>query len=261
MRLKLISCQVFCREMAAAIGRSPNEVEIELMPKGLHEIGCAGMREQLQAAIDRVDASRFHAVLLGYGLCNHGIGGLRARSLPLVVPRAHDCITLLLGSKERYLDYFDRNPGAYFQSSGWIEHRRNSEDLTARSVAQRNGLYAKFDDLVAKYGEEEAAFLHAQLGDHTRHYRQFTFIETGTEPDDRFERQTRSEAARRGWRFDKVRGDLSLLQRLVDGYWNYGEFVVVPRGWQLVARFDERIIDAEEPPSPAVPGEPTSLSG
>ena len=39
----------------------------------------------------------------------------------LVVPRAHDCITLFLGSKERYLDYFQTHPGVYFKTSGWIE--------------------------------------------------------------------------------------------------------------------------------------------
>ena len=246
MRLKLISCQVFCREMAAAVARSSNQVEVEFLPQGLHEVGSAGMLEALQTAVDRVDASRFQAVLFGYGLCNHGLAGLRARSVPLVIPRAHDCITLLLGSKERYAAYFEQNPGTYFQSSGWIEHRRNPDELIARSIAQRNGLNLTYDELVARYGPDNAGFLYEALCQHTRHYRQFTFIEMGIEPDDRFERVTRSEAARRGWMFEKVRGDLSLIQKLVDGYWSFSEFLFVPAGWQIIAKFDERIIDAEE---------------
>src|SRR5262245_12311217 len=127
MRLKLISCQVFCREMAAVIARSRNQVEIEFLSKGLHEIGCVGMAARIQEAIDGV-CGDFDAVLLGYGLCNNGLAGLCAHRVPLVVPRAHDCITLLLGSKERYLDYFEKNPGTYFKSTGWIEHEKNPDE-------------------------------------------------------------------------------------------------------------------------------------
>jgi hypothetical protein len=37
-----------------------------------------------------------------YGLCNLALTSLRARAVPVVVPRAHDCITLYLGSRQRY---------------------------------------------------------------------------------------------------------------------------------------------------------------
>ncbi|MFV1980286.1 MAG: DUF1638 domain-containing protein [Rhodothermia bacterium] len=33
-----------------------------------------------------------------------------------VLPRAHDCITLLMGSRTRYLEYFKAHPGTYFRS-------------------------------------------------------------------------------------------------------------------------------------------------
>ena len=39
MKLKLISCEVFYREMGFAISRSPHQVDIEFLPKGLHDIG------------------------------------------------------------------------------------------------------------------------------------------------------------------------------------------------------------------------------
>lgn len=244
MRLKLISCQVFTREVAAVVARSRHVVEVEMLSKGLHNIGCVGMRERLQAAIDRVPAG-FDAVLLGYGLCNNGLAGVRARGVPLVVPRAHDCITVLLGSQARYLEYFERHPGTYFKSSGWIEHEKNPEDLNQLSIAHRNSMDASLEELTARYGEENARYLWEELVNHARHYGQFTFIEMGVEPDDRFARQTRDEAARRGWRFEKVPGDLSLLQRFVDGDWPDADFVVVPPGHALAACFDGRIMKVE----------------
>ena len=87
MRLKLISCEIFYREMCAAVARSPNQVDVEFLQKGLHDIGQAGMLARLQEAVDRVDGSRYDMILLGYGLCNNGIAGLVARSGPIVIPR------------------------------------------------------------------------------------------------------------------------------------------------------------------------------
>lgn len=118
MKLKLISCEIFYREFSSVIARSPHMVDAEFLPKGLHDIGTAGMRDRLQGAIDRVDSSNYEAILVGYGLCNNGVVGLTSREKPLIIPRAHDCITLFLGSKERYLDYFPKEPRCLFRDYG-----------------------------------------------------------------------------------------------------------------------------------------------
>lgn len=250
MRLHLISCRVFHREVTAAAQRSSNHLDITFLSKGLHEIGCVGMRARLQEAISAVPEESCEAILLGYGMCNHGIAGLRAGTIPLVVPRAHDCITLLMGSKERYLDYFHENPGVYFKSSGWIEGSRNSDELTQHSIAEKHGLNASYETLVAKYGEDNARYLHETLGGQTRHYTGIAFIEMGVEPDDRFERRARADAAQRGWKFEKIDGDLSLLQRLLDGDWNEREFLAVPPGRSIAASYREDVIILAEPATP-----------
>jgi hypothetical protein len=79
-----------------------------------------------------------------------------------------------------------------------------------------------------------------------KHYRQVTFIEMGVEPDASFERRAREEAAGRNWKFEKVAGDLAMIQRLVDGIWDEREFLVVPPGRRVGAKYDEGIITAED---------------
>ena len=245
MRLKLISCEIFYREFSATVARSPHIVDVEFLPKGLHDVGTEKMRGELQAAVDRVDSARYEAVLLGYGLCNNGIAGLTARQIPLVVPRAHDCITLFLGSSKRYLEYFDSHPGVFFKTTGWIERGGSDGELTQLAIGKAIGWGANYEALVAKYGEDNARYLQEQLGAMTQNYSQFTYIEMGVEPNGSFEQRTRDEAATRGWKFEKLTGNLAMIQRLVDGTWDAKEFLVVPPGHRIAARYDEGIIAAE----------------
>jgi len=249
VRLKLIACEIFYREMCAAAARAVNQIDLEFLPKGLHDIGSAKMLAQLQATVDRVDASRYEAVLLGYALCGNGLAGLCARSLPLILPRAHDCITLFLGSKERYLDYFNSHPGVYFKTTGWIERGQDLAQLDQAAIRRKTGIGQSYEERAARYGEENARFLWEQIGDYTRHYGQYTFIEMGIEPDDRFERLAREQAAERGWKFEKVQGDMALIQRLVDGAWDEKDFLAVPPGWRVAVTYDDGIVQAERIPS------------
>jgi hypothetical protein len=102
-----------------------------------------------------------------------------------------------------------------------------------------------YEELVAKYGEDNAKFLYDQLCNMTRNYSGITYIAMGIEPDDRFERQAREEAAERGWKFERVAGDMTLIQQLVDGPWLNDRFLVVQPGSRVAASFDEGIIRAD----------------
>lgn len=245
MRLKLIACEILYRELCAAVARSTNRVDVEFLPKGLHDIGQEGMFRRLKEAVGRVDESQYDAVLLGYGLCSNGLVGLEAKKIPLVVPRAHDCITLFLGSNQRYLEYFHGHPGVYFKTSGWIERGDGLAQLQGESTERLSGMNSTYEELAAKYGEDNARFLYEQLGDLTRNYKGLTFIEMGVEPDDRFERQARREAAERGWQYEKLSGDMTLIRDFLEGSWDQRRFLVVPPGHRLAASFDQRIIQTE----------------
>ncbi len=246
MRLKLISCEVFYREFNTVVARSPHTVDAEYLPKALHDIGTTGMRERLQAVVDRVTDPSYDAILLGYGLCNNGIVGLTGRGVRLVVPRAHDCITLFLGSKERYLDYFQNNGGVYFETTGWLERGEAKGELSQLSVWNKLKTKQSFEEMVAKYGEENAKYLWEELGDDLKHYRKMTFIEMGIEPNASFEQIAKEKAASRNLDFEKVQGQMGMFQRLVDGIWNDNEFLIVPPGRRVAAPYDDGIIALEE---------------
>jgi len=243
MRLKLIACEIMYRELCAAIARSVNLVDIEFLPKGLHDIGQAGMSGRLAEVLAAVDETRYEAVVLGYGLCSNGLVGLAASSIPLVVPRAHDCITLFLGSKERYLEYFQEHPGVYFKTSGWIERGVGLHQGEQDATQSRSALPQSYEDLVARYGEDNAKFLFEELCN-MRHYAGLSYIEMGVGPDDRFQRQSEAEAKARGWKYEKLSGNMGLLQGLLDGPWDEDRYLVVPPGKRIAASFDQHVIKA-----------------
>ena len=232
------------REFCAAVARSPNKVDVEFMPKGLHDMGQPGMSRRLRETLDAVDQSQYDAIVLGYALCSNGLVGLAAGSIPLVLPRAHDCITLFLGSRQRYLKYFHSHTGVYFKTRGWIERGDGLNQLDGDGQTLTSGMGQSYDELVAKYGEDNARFLYEQLTEMTHNYGGMTFIEMGIEPDDRFEQQARREATERGWEFDKLDGDMSLIQDLVDGPWDEERYLVVEPGYEIAASFDEAIVKA-----------------
>lgn len=243
-RYRLIACEVLLRECSAAISASPAIVDPEFLPKGLHDIGEAGMSSRLRAAIDAVDATRYDAILLAYGLCNNGTRGLSS-PLPLVLPRAHDCITLLLGSRRRYAEHFAANPGTFYKSAGWIE-RDTDPDASPASVTARLGITHDRAALVRQYGEENADYLMATMGDWLSGYSKISFIDTGVGDTARYRKTAATLAAEKGWEMEEVAGSRVLLERLCAGDWPADDFLVVEPGERIEASWDDAIVRAEK---------------
>jgi hypothetical protein len=237
---KLIACEIMFRELCYCASQCKNIIDIQFMPKGLHDIGEAKMVPTIQAEIDKVDVTKYDAVLLGYGLCNNGIRGLYA-NLPLVIPRAHDCITLLLGSKEKYIDYFEKNPGTFFKSPGWVERDVNPTD-SEQSVTSQLGMNKTYQEYLEKYGEENAQYLMESLGDWFKNYKKLAYIDTNIGDFQEYKKLTREQAKEKGWEYEELQGSLDLLTSLLNGQWDTKEFLVVPPHKTVQAVYDQEQI-------------------
>ncbi len=118
MNLKLISCEVFQPEFMQAVKQRKSDLSVEFLPFGLHEKPDE-LRKELQARIDAVADGVYAAILIGYCLCSRAVVGIKARNTSLVLPKAHDCITVLLGSRQRYDEEFAR--AGYLLLQPWLD--------------------------------------------------------------------------------------------------------------------------------------------
>jgi Protein of unknown function (DUF1638) len=241
MRLKLISCEVLFREMCHACAHSPHQVDVEFLPKGLHDLGGKPMAAKIQEVVDRTPEGAYEAILLGYGLCGNGLDGLTARHTRLVLPRAHDCVALLMGSAPRYLTYFEGNPGTYYRSTGWLERGKGLQQLTHNTA----GFDESLEALIRKYGEDNGCYLYEEMTRYQTQYRKLAFIETGLEASGKFAEEAAAEAGEKGWSFEKLTGDLAWLARLVEGERAQSEFVIAAPGQHIAASYDHAVVKVE----------------
>jgi hypothetical protein len=231
---------VLFREICFCAAGCANVLDITFLEKGLHDVGSKKMSETLQSEIDKVDAVRYDTILLCYGLCNNGICNLHS-PLPIVIPRAHDCITLLMGSKEKYKAYFHGNPGTFFFSAGWLERNKNPND-SADSVPTQLGLGKTYEEYVELYDEETAKYLTEVLSDWLKNYKKTAFINTRVGREEMYRDLTKQFAAERGWAYEELGGDTGLIFRLLNGDWNPDEFLILPPHASIAPSYDENII-------------------
>jgi hypothetical protein len=177
---------------------------------------------------------------------------VRAREIPLVIPKAHDCITFFFGSRNAYREYFDAHPGTYYMTSGWAERDTagEGEDGYTRPAYGQTGVMAKlgltesYEALVEKYGEENAAFIAESTGQWTNSYSRYLYLKMGVCPEEDYIEQTRREADEKGWEFELRDGDLGLLRKLLWGEWDADMLIVRP-GQKIAPRNDEDVLAVE----------------
>ena len=249
MRLAALTCEVLARSVYLCAARSPHVVDVRLKRRGLHD-DPPNLRAILQADIDAI-GTPYDAVVLAYGLCGGATAGLRAGSIPLVVPRAHDCITLFLGDRVRYQAEFAADPGTFWYVQDYLERTDAGSPFGGVGAVSDAAARATYEDFMARYGEDNAAYLMEVLGEWHAHYDRAAFVDMGVMTPlgaAEAEARARDDAERRGWRFDRMAGELLLVKRLLDGAWDEADYLVLKPGERLAMSYAEDVIRAEPAP-------------
>lgn len=243
MNLKLISCEVFQPEFEQAVRQGKSNLSVEFLPFGLHEKPDE-LRKELQAKIDAVAEGVYAAILVGYCLCSRAVVGITARHTPLVLPKAHDCIAVLLGSRQKYDEQFAREPGTYYYSPGWVGRHETRDGNPFGAPTQNTAAQKRFEEYVQKYGEDNAQFLMEVESSWTTNYSRAAFINTNVGDIPHYRQFVQKIAADNGWKYEEIPSDLGLISRFLDGRWDQ-DFLVVPPGYRITGKYDGEILGCE----------------
>ena len=233
----VVACEVMYRDVCTCAAKSPNVSDLFFVRQGLHDLGQIKMPIELQKELDTIDTSKYDALLLCYGLCCNGVCGLKV-DIPIVLPRAHDCITLFMGSKERYRDYFDLNPGTMFSAGGWVDLDIELGFDETRSMFGDMS-YAEF---VEQHGREAAEYVKEMLYSYLDRYKKVAFINNDIGDIEKYRNAALDQARQYDWDFEEVEGSTRLIQNMLDGIWPEEDFLVIEPGHTICPSFDDLIV-------------------
>ena len=245
MRIHIIACRVFSREISYFAALSPHTVDVTWLPQGLHDTPDElrrMLREAIDSIYDQIEKNllkhRPDYIVLGYGLCSNGVVGLSSRDIPLVVPRTDDCIALFLGSQKRYLQLFERMNGTYWLNNGWIE-------ASGTLVQQQETQAQRWQKYAEKYGEDNADFLIEQEGSWVAHYNTCAFIHSDVYESGEFLETAMRVARENDWAFEAFQGDARMIRAMTSGDWNDEEFLIVHPGHRVAADYSGKKVRSE----------------
>lgn len=246
MLLKLIACNVFVREACLAIARSPHTIDPEFLELGEHARPDR-LRTALQQRIDQTDrgAKTYDAILLAYGLCGNATVGLEARKTRLIIPRAHDCCTILLGSRQRFQEHFEHQLSTPFSSVGYME--RGDYFLHTDLGGQQIHYGDQYAALVQQYGEDNAKYIWESMHPEglDSEDQRAVFIDIPETAELGAKEAFREKVAAEGKQVQFLQGDMRLIRQLIDGNWNPDEFLIVEPGKKTAGRYDwDQVIEA-----------------
>ena len=234
--MTVLACSVFEREIALHARGAEHIAEVRFFEMGLHDRPDL-LRATLQENLDAVDSrTDIEAVVLAYGLCGRGTARLRPLRHKLVIPRAHDCITVFMSSKEAYVEHQRRCPTCYYYTPGWNRGCR---------VPGPEKLAALRAELAAKFEPDDVEFLVETEREQWPLHDTATFLDLGTDDAATEAAYARKCANWLGWKCEHRRGNPTLLKDLLWGNWDAERFQIIEPGMQLGHAPDEKIMRAE----------------
>lgn len=247
MRLKLLACKVLQREISLLMAQSENFIDVTYIRQDLHNTPLL-LKAALQEEIDKLDEGKdrytcpepFDAILLGYGLCSNAVTGLKSARHRLVIPKAHDCITFLLGSREAYNHHFTNNPGTYWYSHGWIENVKMPSKKRLEEIRE---------EYVGIYGEENARYLMEMEHNWVKDYNTAGFINWNEIKPDKARLFTKDCAQSLQWDYKQFEGSPAYLVKFLNGEWDADYFLILEAGSTAEQSYDEEVIKPGQPSS------------
>jgi hypothetical protein len=234
-RIALVACRVFEDEIVLHGASAPQIREIRYLEIGLHD-HPDNLRKAVQAEICSFDErDDIDAVALAYALCGRGTAGLRAGRHRLVIPRGHDCMTVFMGSKEKFACQQAACPDSYYYTPGWMKAGR---------CPGPGRLELLREEFSQKFEPDDVEFLIESAKANWALHGRAVYLDLGTPGADEKAAEAEDSAKALGWKFERLPGDPALLKDLLSGRWDPDRFQIIEPGEALDHSPDSNIFRA-----------------
>jgi hypothetical protein len=204
----VIACAIMKKELEHL---QTDGVSLVFLEQSLHRTPQK-MKGAIQEEIDKAERWNGDQIVLAYGLCSNGILGIRANRHPLLVPKVHDCISLFLGSHDRYMEEHHKEPGTYYLTKGWIEEKKSPLGI--------------FGEYCQRYGKETAEWV---IREELKNYTRIALVESELGMEENHRKHARENARFLNLKYEEIKGSLGFFRKIIQGPWDR-DFVVLKPG-------------------------------
>lgn len=243
MRYLYIVCAVIKDELCSFLHKKENDNIVWELPLQLHEQPVL-LRQELVKQLKKADhlasstedpQKGIDAIVLVIGLCGGALDGLETGRHPVYIPRAHDCVTLFLGSKERYNDLFNKyNGSAYWFTPAFV---RQGCLPTKEYYEEMRKTYSEH------YDEENAQYLVDVEIDTLKNYKILSRVDTLQSPNMDLVRICAECSRDNAWKIESHNINPQLFKDMAEGSFSKNDFLTVPPHGKIKQTHDSRVID------------------
>lgn len=203
MCIKIIACEVMKEELLSI--KPKFDVEYEFVSMDFH-LYPEKLKKELQSIIDR--STGYSRVILTFGLCGGATKDLRVTDSILTIPKVHDCIPVLLGSKEIYERVSQEEKGTFYLTCGWM--------ISEKSIL------SEYKRISEKYGVKKASNVYSRI---YGSYKRVLFIHTGCQRENESLAQSNEIANLLNLDHQITKGRIEFIEKIVNGPWDTDDFI------------------------------------
>jgi len=203
----ILACNTIRDELEKAARETGCPHSVVWVESGLHLV-TDSLRRRLQEELDRITGPQ--RVLLAFGFCGNAVVGLTSGDYQLVIPRVDDCITLLMGSKEKR-ERCSQHGGVYFLTKGWLDGEIN--------------IWKEYQAVLGRFGPERTERIYQRM---LAHYKFLGLIDTGAYDLPTLLTDVGEMSATLKLELLILEGTDRYLKNFLSGPWDDEHFVVIP---------------------------------
>ena len=207
MKTVILACNTIRDELEKAARETDCGYPFIWVESGLH-LRPESLRRRIQEELDGIDGAE--RVLLGFGFCGNAVIGLKTGNYELIFPKADDCITVLLGSKESR-ERCMQDGGVYFLTKGWLDGEMN--------------IWHEYHAVLEKFGPERTERIYKRM---LAHYRYLGLIDTGAYNLSVLLPLVNEIAETLKLEACVLQGADNYVKKFLTGPWDDDEFVTIP---------------------------------